>query len=131
MKRLNYLAACILSAGMLLSCSKNNDELLTEELSSRSARTSTENPNYPGTVVHITSAGYDPVWLNVPAGSDVTWVNQDAVTHTVTANDGSFNSGDIPAGGTYGQKFTVIDDYAYHCQYHPNEKGMVDVKGIK
>jgi plastocyanin len=56
----------------------------------------------------------------VSPGADVTVHNADATSHTVTADDGSFNS-DIVEAGTDGS-FTAPTEpgtYAIHCTVHP------------
>lgn len=71
---------------------------------------------------------FDPGDFNAAAGAELTVMNEDNHTHTFTADDGSFDSGDIAPGKTY--KLTVTDqagDIAFHCKYHSNMKGMMKV----
>jgi len=75
--------------------------------------------------VSITSAGYSPASLTVVMGSSVTWTNNDYTTHTVTANDNSFNSGDIAAGHSFTKTFDVQGTFAYHCVYHSTMKATI------
>jgi plastocyanin len=42
---------------------------------------------------------FNPEKLTIKAGDNVVWVNEDAVAHTATATDGSWDTGLIPAGG--------------------------------
>ena len=56
----------------------------------------------------------------------ILWVNNDAeLVHTVTANDGSFDSGDVQRGRTFGLTFNIIGPHQYHCKYHKEMTGMV------
>src|SRR5919109_1306808 len=70
-----------------------------------------------------------PSRLTVSQGDTVQWVNDDTVSHTVTAL--RFNSGLIwPQGSVYGQssyahKFDNPGTYAYFCQIHPYMSGVV------
>jgi len=56
--------------------------------------------------------------LTVKAGTTVTWTNGDNMTNTVTADDGSFASGDLKYGGTYSHTFSTTGTFPYHCTYH-------------
>lgn len=71
----------------------------------------------------------NPVTVVMGVNNTVEWVNDDSAPHTVTANDGSFGSGNIAPTGTYTFTFTKAGTYAYHCLYHPWMVGTVIVKG--
>jgi len=79
------------------------------------------NPNSPG---------FSPSTITVVIGvnNTVVWNNDDSVPHTVTANDGSFSSGNLNPGDSYSFTFTTPGTYAYHCSYHSWMKGTVIVK---
>ena len=72
---------------------------------------------------------YLPSSIGIPRGDTVKWINDDTVSHTVTA--ARFNSGLIwPQGSTYGlssynHKFDTSGTYAYFCQLHPYMTGVV------
>lgn len=80
-----------------------------------------------GSSVSIKYMAFSVGTLTVTAGTTVTWTNNDGTAHTVTADDGSFDSGDIPAGGKYSHKFTAAGTVAYHCMIHPMMKATVKV----
>jgi plastocyanin len=63
----------------------------------------------------------------VARGTTVTWTNQDAMAHTVTADDGSWGSGPLGPGTTYSHVFTSPGTYTYHCAFHPFMTGTVMV----
>src|SRR4051812_22112916 len=68
------------------------------------------------------SIGFDavrPERLNVLRGDMVTWTNDSARTHTVTADDGSFDSGRLPPQTTFSHTFDGPGEQAYHCILHP------------
>jgi plastocyanin len=69
-----------------------------------------------------------PVTVVIGVNNTVTWVNNDGAPHTVTANDGSFLSGNIAPTGTFTFTFTKPGTYTYHCLYHPWMVGTVIVK---
>ena len=65
--------------------------------------------------------GYSPDSVTVVMGvnNTITWVNNDNAPHTVTADDGSFNSGNISPSQPFSFTFTTAGTYKYHCVYHP------------
>ncbi len=69
------------------------------------------------------------VTLILGINNTVTFVNKDTATHTVTATDNSFNSGDIAAGKSWTHTFATAGTFAYYCIYHSSwMKGTVFVK---
>lgn len=73
--------------------------------------------------------GYSPVNVTVVVGvnNTVTWVNEDAMPHTVTAFDGSFDSGNLDQGQSFTHTFEKTGIYSYTCIYHHWMHGMVTV----
>jgi len=71
-----------------------------------------------GNSVSIMNFSFNPNSLTVKVGTKVTWTNHDSVTHTVTANQGAFNSPVLP-GSSFSFTFTKAGTYAYHCMIHP------------
>ncbi len=69
-----------------------------------------------------------PDMVSVPAGATVMVDNQDGSNHTVTAADGSFDTGNLP-GHTHAM-FTAPSkpgSYPYKCAIHPFMKGTLTV----
>lgn len=104
---------------ILASCNKSG---------SGSYGNNNNNNNTGGNAVSIKGFAFSVTSLKVAAGTKVTWTNNDAATHTVTADDNSFNSGDIAPGATYSRTFTTAGTYNYHCIYHGNMKAAVVVQ---
>lgn len=73
---------------------------------------------------------FTPRALNVMPGSMVSWTNEDATPHTVTA-DGTgaplFDSGPISPGDTFDNIFDMPGEFGYHCSIHPWMTGRVMV----
>jgi plastocyanin len=69
--------------------------------------------------VSIVNFAFDPASLQVPAGTTVTWTNNGGAPHTVTADDGSFDSGTLQPGASFSQTFNTAGTIAYHCSIHP------------
>lgn len=72
------------------------------------------------------SFSFSPVTINVSVGDTVVWQNQTGAVHTVTADDGAWDSGDVSGNGTYRRVFDAAGTYPYHCRYHgaPGGQGM-------
>jgi plastocyanin len=80
----------------------------------------------PGRVTLVGRA-FAPPTITVAAGSVVTWTNDDPGPHTVVADDGSFDSGPLEGGATF--EATIDRTTPYHCGYHPEMTGTIDVEG--
>jgi plastocyanin len=63
-------------------------------------------------------------------GDTVTWRNADSSSHTVTADDGAFDSGSFGPGATFSRSFQAAGVYKYHCSIHRYMRGEVDVYGL-
>src|SRR5215211_1003904 len=79
--------------------------------------------------VSIKNFAFDPPNTTVSAGTTVTWVNDDQVPHTATANDGAFDSGTLQPGQSHSFAFDKPGTYAYHCNIHPYMTATVTVSG--
>ncbi len=69
------------------------------------------------------------IHLEVVAGTTVTWTNQEAVPHTVTAADGGFDSGTLDEEGTFQHTFAETGTFDYVCAIHPSMQASVIVSG--
>jgi plastocyanin len=68
--------------------------------------------------------------LTVEPGEQFTLDNQDSATHTLTADDGSFDSGQV-SGGTTSDPITpptAPGTYKFHCEIHSSMHGTLTVK---
>jgi len=73
---------------------------------------------------------FDPMTITVNEGTSITWTNKDATAHTVTSDNGLFNSGNIGSNGTYSYTFSTAGSYPYHCSIHPMMTATVVVKAV-
>ena len=64
---------------------------------------------------------------NVPVGASLGWFNFGAQAHTVTATDGSFDTGLVNPGSLASLSFTTPGLFNYVCTPHPWMKGIVVV----
>ena len=81
-----------------------------------------------GNAVTIQNFAFGPADLSVAVGTTVTWTNADAASHTVTADDGSFDSSTLAGGATFTQTFSTAGTFAYHCKIHSSMHGTITVK---
>ena len=71
---------------------------------------------------------FDPANISVKTGDTVEFDFQDnASPHTVTANDGSFDSCQQQAGFKFFVTFTKAGDVPYHCTLHAQMLGDIKV----
>lgn len=78
--------------------------------------------------VKLSGLGFQPATLTVRPGDRIDWQNDDLITHTVTATDHSFDSGDIPGGKSWSLIAHREGTYHYTCRYHPNMTGDLIVR---
>ena len=121
MKKFLFVAGSLM---MLVACTKDKSMEDSQEGVSATATKSEQSFNQ----VHIFSTGFSPDSLMVNINNNVTWVNQDARTHTVTSE--KFDSGDITPGAAYKYYFDNTGSYYYYCRYH-GERGVIVVTGIR
>jgi len=80
------------------------------------------------TAVTIKDFEFTPSAITIKVGDTVTWTNNGPSIHTVTADDGSFDSGDLSGGKTFSHTFQTAGTFAYHCSLHPFMKATVTVQ---
>lgn len=72
--------------------------------------------------VTISNFQFTPKTVTIKAGGTVTWTNKEG-THTVTADDNSFESPTLSAGKTFSHQFSKPGTYPYHCSFHGSPGG--------
>jgi plastocyanin len=75
----------------------------------------------------LTNWHFAPADVTIAVGSTVVWHNDGQQDHTVTADDGSFDSGTEKPGADWQRTFSKPGQYTYHCLPHPWMKGTVKV----
>jgi plastocyanin len=81
-----------------------------------------------GTKIVISNFTFSPSILHVAPGTTITITNNDGVTHTVTGDDKSFDSGQIAGGATAMVTLRSPGKYTYHCDIHNYMTGTIEVK---
>jgi plastocyanin len=78
-----------------------------------------------GSTVTIADFAFMPQEVAVSVGTTVTWTNEDWAPHTVTAGDGSFDSGRLDQGASFEHTFNEAGTNAYFCTFHPGMTGTI------
>jgi len=73
--------------------------------------------------IKIVNFKFTPAQLTVKVGTTVVWTSEDNAPHTVTADDGSFDSGNLKKGDTFKFTFTKAGKFLYYCAYHGTAGG--------
>ena len=79
-------------------------------------------------VVSIKGFKFLPQRIALPVGSDLRVTNEDEAAHTLTADDKSFDTGNIPAGKEGHLKLSNEGLFAYHCAIHDSMRGVLQVR---
>jgi plastocyanin len=78
--------------------------------------------------VAIQNFAFAPGSVTVNVGDSVTWTNNDAMAHTATADDDSWDTGSLAQGASGSVTFDTVGEFAYHCEFHSNMTGTVTVQ---
>jgi plastocyanin len=67
--------------------------------------------------------------ISVAPGAEVTFENEGDTAHTMTADDGEFDAGEVAPGATATVTAPAeAGDYAFHCKIHPSMTGTLTVE---
>ncbi len=75
-------------------------------------------PTSVSPLVSSTDNEFTPRELHIQPGQTVTWMNNGQTGHTVTADEGSFDSHTFQPGAQYTHTFTTPGRYPYYCALH-------------
>ncbi|MFO1533004.1 MAG: plastocyanin/azurin family copper-binding protein [Thermoplasmatota archaeon] len=137
----------LLLALTLAGCSSSDSNSTSSGPTSGATTSPTMNMTAMTYQVSIAGSKFVNGTLSVHVGDTVKWTHADGNTpHTVTADDGSFDSSPqcAPAGGvgvplgqvcmvngsTFEQKFTKAGTFAYHCKVHASMTGTITVTAM-
>jgi plastocyanin len=84
------------------------------------------------TSIDIKLFQFKPKELEVRKGDTVTWMNGDAIEHSVTAGKpgkptDAFDSGFFTQGGSFSHTFAEAGSFTYFCKRHPNMQATIKV----
>ena len=78
--------------------------------------------------VAIQGFAYAPKAIEAKVGQKITWTNDDAAPHTVTAKSGGdLDSGTLAQGASFSFTPETAGTIAYFCAIHPSMVGTIEV----
>jgi len=120
MKRISAIFVCagIVTAGLALSArSKSTAPANAREMLAGDPA-----------AVKIDNFSFGPATLTVPAGTTITWTNNDDVPHVVSSDDNkTFKSKALDTDDRFSFTFTKPGTYNYYCAIHPKMTARIVV----
>ena len=107
--------------GGLAACGSSGDDNAAPAAAAQTSKAA-------GPAVSAQDNSFSPGTLKVRVGDTVTFTNDGAIDHTVTATSGAqFDSGSLAPGATF--KFTAekAGTVSYVCTFHPGMQGTIEV----
>jgi len=124
-RRRSLLALAVLLLVTMAACGSDDSPSIEAPVTS----TTTQAPTgEQGMKVTIESFTFTPAELKVKVGDTVTVANEDSTPHTWTADDDSFDTGELAPGATGSEVFEKAGTVSYHCEIHKNMKGTIVVE---
>lgn len=82
-----------------------------------------------GPEVVLSDISFEPNEITVDPGTTITFVHEDGgIPHTVTADDGSFDSGQIADGDVFTVTVDEAGEIPFFCEIHPGQmQGTIQV----
>lgn len=77
--------------------------------------------------IEISNFEFSPSTLRVRPGDRVKWVNLDIVPHTATANDSSWDTGELKPNESAEILIEAKQSEPYFCAFHPNMKATLQL----
>ncbi len=77
--------------------------------------------------VEIRDSGFSPSILQIRPGDRVVWVNRDTIAHTATAQDGSWDTGELIHNQRAAVVITGSKAGDYFCRFHSSMTGKLHI----
>ena len=100
--------------------------IVTLNVTSDTGSAATGSAAEDGNAIVIKNFAFSPTPLRVKAGATVTVTNDDGTTHTLTADNGAFDTGDLSGGQQMTITIARAGKYAYHCDIHNYMTGVIE-----
>jgi plastocyanin len=117
------LAVLTVAVVAMVGCSSGSDSAPSSGVQAQAAEEAPfELDAAPVETTEVTAAKsykFDPQVIEVDAGSEVTWTNEDDFPHNVHLFDESDEIHDLPIGDSVSVALDEAGDYYYECSLHP------------
>lgn len=70
---------------------------------------------------------YDPAVIQVRVGDVIRWTNKDIAPHTASADDLSWDTGEVLRDDSAEVTVTEGMELTYFCVFHPHMKGTIQI----
>lgn len=132
MKKYAILGICVIAAVLMAGCTQSTQSGQTPGLGNHVVSTANQNN------VTIKNYQFDPQFLTIPQGANVTWINQDSssglyggstsIQHQITSDNSTFaQSAPLNNGDKYTVQFNQTGTFPYHCAIHTYMTGTITV----
>lgn len=123
------LTAAVLAVSSPLPAHNGHDHSYKAKAASAERGDSGDGHRQSGANVTVKLFQYQPGRIQVKAGTTVTWVNEDEIFHTVTAEkSGGFDASLDGKGKSFSFTFTQPGIYTYYCDRHEHMRGEIEVR---
>lgn len=78
--------------------------------------------------VEIKAFTFSPAKIEMTIGDTITWVNQDFAPHTATFDADGWETPSLKKDESGAFTASKTGNFAYHCKFHPQMKGVIMVK---
>ena len=121
MKRISAIFVCVGVLSMALALTAKSKSLFPFNFG--------EMPASSATAIKIDNFSFGPATLTIPAGTTITWTNDDDVPHVVASDDHkTFKSKPLDTDDHFSFKFTKPGTYNYYCAVHPKMTAQIIVQ---
>jgi plastocyanin len=101
----------------------------THSQTTAAAKATITAPPIAAAKVSVQDNTFKPGTIHAKVGDTITWTNDGAVAHTVTATDGAnFDSGTLEPGKTFSFAADKAGTIHYVCNFHAGMQGTIEVR---
>ena len=122
-----FTAACLAVSGAAVAHEECDDGEPSGQHAVKPAQVSA--PQKPSSAqITVKLFQYQPGRTQVKTGTTVTWVNEDEIYHSVTADKNGFAAPLDGKGKSFSFTFDQPGLYSYFCDRHEHMRGEIEVK---